>query len=607
MTDEDPEDKHLRSAALKSAQSILAVRQQVERELRQAKDALEEQTRVLEILSGIGAKLASTLDLKTIVQEVTDAGTRVSGAQFGAFFYAASNADGGVFTLYTLSGASREAFETFGHPRATELFAPTFHGTAVIRSANITDDPRYGRMAPYFGLPPGHPPVSSYLAVPVRRASGEVIGGLFFGHAAPDVFSESAERLVVGIAAQAAIAIDNGRLYADATRAAEAERQARAEVERVSLLKDEFLATISHELRTPLNAVLGWAELLLSSTPGEVEIKRGLETIARNARAQAQLIEDLLDMNRIVAGKVRLEVQELELAAVIEAAIETVRPSADARSIAIRTTLDRQAGPVFGDPHRVQQIAWNLLSNAVKFTPKGGKIDVLLRRSNSHVEIVIADTGMGIGADFLPFVFERFRQADASSTRRFGGLGLGLAIVKQLAELHGGNVRAESSGVDLGSTFIVSLPVRAIRELRAQPIAAAVQPVPVLLDGLRVLVVDDEVDARDVLEAVLTGAGAAVLLASSADEALEMIRTTRPDLLVSDIGMPDCDGHQLIRRVRMLPIEQGGKTAAIALTAFARSEDRTRSLLAGYQAHVTKPIEAHELIVTIASLTGRTG
>ncbi len=613
----DDEEKLLRSAALQNVQSILQARQRAEHELLATKDKLVEETRILELLNKTGALLASQLELQAIVQAVTDAGTQLSGAQFGAFFYTATNDDGDVFTLYTLSGAPREAFEKFGHPRATPVFAPTFAGEGVIRVGDITKDPRYGKWKPHHGMPPGHLPVRSYLAIPVTLRSGQVIGGLFFGHEDTDVFTERAERLIVGISAQAGIAIDNARLYQDAKRAADerarlldAERVARNEVERISLMKDEFLATLSHELRTPLNAVLGWSELLLGRTTTNDDSRRGLETIARNARAQAQLIEDLLDMNRIVSGKIRLDVQRIELSAILEAAIDTVRPSVDAKSILVRKTIDPNASPVFGDPNRLQQVIWNLLTNAVKFTPKGGRIDVLLQAVNSHVEITVHDSGMGIDADFVPHLFERFRQADSSSTRRFGGLGLGLSIVKQLVELHGGTVTASSAGEGKGATFVVSLPLRAIQDVstpRQHPTSgqfAVVRAPDVSLAGIRVLIIDDEQDARDLVASVLEFAGAEVLLAASALEGVHVVKNRRPDVIVSDIGMPDRDGYQFIRDVRALESGFGGRTPAIALTAFARSEDRTRAMLAGYQVHMSKPIEARELVATIQSIAG---
>lgn len=583
--------------------------------------AQQSETRMLELLNESAAKLASNLDLQTLVQAVTDAGVQLSGAEFGAFFYTVSDKTGDVFTLYTLSGAPREAFAKFDHPRATPVFAPTFRGEGVVRLADVRKDARYGQWAPHHGMPVGHLPVCSYLAVPVISRSGEVLGGLFFGHRQPDVFSERAERVIVGFAAQAAIAIDNARLFEETKRAAEerahlldAERVARAEVERVSLMKDEFLATLSHELRTPLNAMLGWSQVLLGGTLEDgSNLRRGLEAIARNARAQAQLVEDLLDMNRIVSGKIRLDVQRIDVAQVVEAALDSIRPSADAKAIVIRKTVDASAGLVSGDPNRLQQVIWNLLSNAVKFTPNGGTIDVDLQRTDSHIEIHVHDSGIGISSEFLPHLFERFRQADSTTTRKFGGLGLGLSIVKQLIELHGGRVEAFSAGPGKGARFVVSLPLRAARDLetvlREPPIGDRRSPLPTpefSLVGIRVLVVDDEIDARELVRSVLTDAGADVVTADSADAGLTLAMDAPPDIIVSDIGMPERDGYQFIRDVRSLSAAAGGRVPAIALTAFARSEDRTRAMLAGYQVHVSKPIEPPELVATIKSLVVNT-
>ena len=389
----------------------------------------------------------------------------------------------------------------------------------------------------------------------------------------------------------------------------EAERAARTEAERVSLTKDEFLATLSHELRTPLSAILGWSQLLASGQMDAKEVKEGLETIERNARLQTQLIEDLLDMNRIVSGKVRLDVQRTDLADVVEAAVNSIRPAVEAKGIRLRKIIDPVAGPVAGDPGRLQQIVWNLLSNAVKFTPKGGKIEVIVERVNSHLEITVSDSGLGIKPEFLPHVFERFRQADASTTRRFGGLGLGLSIVKQLVELHGGNVRANSAGEGLGAAFIVSLPLRAIgdEEKREHPRSrnGSALACEVDLEGLRVLIVDDEPDARELIKRVLLQCQANVITAASAAEGLKILQAERPHVLISDIGMPEMDGYQFIREVRKLSASDGGRTPAIALTAFARSEDRTRAMLAGYQVHISKPIEPQELIATVGSLAGQ--
>jgi PAS domain S-box-containing protein len=387
----------------------------------------------------------------------------------------------------------------------------------------------------------------------------------------------------------------------------DAERAARSEAERVSLMKDEFLATLSHELRTPLNAILGWAQVLVLEKSDPADVQRGLDAIQRNARAQTQLIEDLLDMSRIISGKVRLDVQWTDLAGIIDAALDSVRPSAEAKGIRIRRILDPKAGPVSGDPTRLQQVVWNLLTNAIKFTPKGGSVDVLLERVNSHVEITIHDSGMGIEPEFLPLVFERFRQADSSSTRSFGGLGLGLSIVKNLVELHGGSIRAKSAGAGQGATFIVSLPLAPIRgnEKREHPTtekAPAFDYTQIDLTGVKVLVIDDEPDARALVSRVLTHCHAEVAVGGSAAEGLEIIQTFLPDVLLSDIGMPQTDGYEFIRQVRRLAPERGGRTPAIALTAFARSEDRTRAMMAGYQVHISKPIEPQELVATVRSL-----
>ncbi len=583
-----------------------------------ARQALQDETRVLDLLNTTGRALASQLDLDALLQQVTDDATQLSGAQFGAFFYNATNEHGDIFQLFALSGAPREAFEKFGHPRATALFAPTFHGDLPVRIDDVLADPRYGQMPPHHGLPKGHPPVRSYLAVAVMSLSGEPIGGLFFGHSDVGVFTERTERIISGIAAQAAVAIDNARLYETVKRGVAerevllaAEQSARADAEQANLMKDEFLATLSHELRTPLSAILGWSQILQGGHATPENLARGLDTIGRNARAQAKLIEDLLDMSRIVSGKVRLDVQPTDVNAVVEAAVEAARPSANAKDIGLRMVIDPKAGPVAGDPNRLQQVVWNLLANAVKFTPRHGKIEVLVARVESHLEIRVADSGIGIHPDFLPLVFERFRQADSSIARVHGGLGLGLAIVRQLVELHGGTVQAESAGEGQGASFVVRLPLTSWRNDRFQrstdyPDSQVDSEPQVDLSRLTVLVVDDEPDTRGVVEQLLLQAGAKVATAGSAAEALVSLRRKPPDLLISDIGMPGTDGYALIRQVRRLPVAEGGQVPAMALTAFARSQDRTSALIAGYQAHIAKPFEAQELLATVASLVRRT-
>jgi signal transduction histidine kinase/CheY-like chemotaxis protein len=393
-----------------------------------------------------------------------------------------------------------------------------------------------------------------------------------------------------------------------------AERAARAEAERISRLKDDFLATLSHELRTPLNAILGWAQILRMSPPTSEELEQGLETIERNTRIQAQLIEDLLDMSRIISGKLRLDVQRVDLPAVIEAAVESSRPAFEARNIRLQKVLDPLGQIVSGDPNRLQQVFWNLLSNAAKFTPKGGRVQVLLERVNSHVEVSIIDNGQGIKPEFLPRVFDRFMQVDSSSTRHHGGLGLGLAIVKQLVELHGGTVRVKSPGEGQGSTFVVSLPLTVIHDQenerrdhpRAAPPGTQVD-CPPHMNGLKVLVVDDEADALGMVKRVLQMCGCDVDTAGSVEAALLAMDRHRPQVIVSDIGMPGRDGFDLLRAVRARPEAAGGRTPAIALTAFARSEDRRKAMLAGFQLHLAKPVESSELIAAVANVAGLTG
>ena len=615
----EDEDSLLRSVTLRNADSIQRARQRAERELLLANEALEVRTQELELLNRTGAAIASTHDLRTLVQAVTDAATQLTGAEFGAFFYNETDGKGDGYQPYTLAGSGSAVFDGFVDLQGSSLFQATFRGGGTVRCDDVQKDPRYGKRELDRGSPTGELPTRSYLAVPVVSRNEEIVGGLVFGHSDTGVFTDRIERVVVSLAAQAAVAIDNARLYdnlktvaAERQRLFDAERAARAEAERVSRIKDEFLATLSHELRTPLNAILGWSHVLLARKGGDDDLKRGLETIARNARAQTQLIEDLLDMSRIVSGKVRLDVQPLDLASVVDAAVDSVRPSAEAKGIRLQKILDPLAGPVSGDPNRLQQVVWNLLSNAIKFTPKGGKVEVLLAKVNSHLEVSVRDSGQGINTDFLPYVFDRFRQADASSTRTYSGLGLGLSIVKQLVELHGGSVQAKSEGVNCGATFIVRLPLAPVRfgESREHPTAMRLSGVDweqIPLDGVTVVVVDDEADAREFIKQVLVQCGAAVTTASSADEGLQLLQAQRPHVVVSDIGMPDKDGYEFMRDLRRIGAAEGGNTPAIALTAFARSEDRTRAMVAGYQIHISKPVEPQELIATVASLAGRTG
>jgi signal transduction histidine kinase len=445
------------------------------------------------------------------------------------------------------------------------------------------------------------PPIrGGMLAAPLTGRDGANLGVIYLSdrYDAGD-FTSDDEAVLVQLAQMASIAIEN-TIYAE-------EREA-------NRIKDEFLSTLSHELRTPLNAILGWTQLLRAEKVND-ETRHGLDVIERNAKAQTKLVEDMLDVSRVSTGKLRLSVRSISLRPLIEAAIEGIRPAAEAKSIAVEFEDERDADKqIAGDPDRLQQVAWNLLSNAVKFTPPGGRVSVQLACVDNHARLRVTDNGLGISPKFLPHVFDRFRQADSTSTRNHGGLGIGLTIVRHIVELHGGTVEADSAGEGRGATFTVLLPVAQPkpepiaprRAVQAHAGSAAEQPVaePADLSGLEILVVDDEPDAAEVIARVLTRARATVVTASSADEALEHFHRSRPQILVSDIAMAGRDGYDLIRAIRELPGNQGGDIPAIALTAYAREEDRIRSLNAGFQIHLAKPVEPASLTAAIAQLAG---
>jgi signal transduction histidine kinase/CheY-like chemotaxis protein len=492
---------------------------------------------------------------------------------------------------------------------------------------------------PLAQLPSSRPGARSFLGAPILH-SGEALGWLYLTDKAGDgsEFNEADERLAVTLATQVAVSYENARLYtgaqshaaalqqevAERKQAEEAraqllvrERAARADAERANRLKDEFLATLSHELRTPLTAILGWSRMLRAGNLDEAMRARALETIDRNAQSQSQLIDELLDVSRIITGKLTLSVQPVALLPVVEAAVDSIRPAADAKDIRLDVLLDPAAGKIPGDPSRLQQVIWNLFSNAVKFTPSGGRVAVNLERDGPSARITVSDCGVGIEPQMLPYIFDRFRQADGSTTREHGGLGLGLAIVRHLVELHGGTVSAASDGRDRGATFTVVLPLArgdegeaagadetgGVQEEGEQPAVTGDHPVgrAAALEGLRVLLVDDVADARGLIAAVLRASGANVRDCGSAAEALELLDAWTPDLLLSDIGMPHRDGYWLINQVRR---RAGGQhLPAVALTAYATAEDRARALAAGFHAHMVKPVDTEQLIAAIVGLT----
>lgn len=405
----------------------------------------------------------------------------------------------------------------------------------------------------------------------------------------------------------------NAQSAASDRRDLEAEREKRIEAERIGRIKDEFLANLSHEIRTPLNAILGWSQLLKPGVTSDQEMAEGLEVIQRNVRTQVHLIDDLLDMSRIVSGKLRLDVQRIELPGIIRAAVEVMQLAADAKDVRLEVILDPIAGPITGDPNRMQQVVWNLLANAIKFTPAGGKVQVTLERTDSHVELSVSDSGLGISPEFLPFVFDKFSQAQSPTDHRKSGLGLGLAITRHLVEMHGGSIHAKSAGEGRGATFIVSLPISVLRTVSGEsaqqhPTTASdreVSPDPDL-SGVNVLLLDDDIDALHLVKRVLETRGAKVATCCLAAECLQAVRETKVDVLIADIGMPVMDGYSFIRLLREMPADRGGQTPAVALTAFARSEDRRRSMLAGFDIHVAKPVEPGELVAVVARLARRT-
>ncbi|HEV8306338.1 MAG TPA: ATP-binding protein [Methylomirabilota bacterium] len=437
----------------------------------------------------------------------------------------------------------------------------------------------------------------SYMAVPLVTR-GRRLGAISFASMVPRRFGPAELALAEDLARRAASAVDNARLY--------------REGEEANRAKDEFLATLSHELRTPLTAVLGWTQLLRSAQLDDAMRTRAIETIERNARTQAQLINGLLEISRIVTGKLSLEVRPLDLRSVIEAALETVRPAAEAKRVLLDAALPAWVGPVSGDPDRLQQVVWNLLSNAIKFTPAGGRVEVRLAQADGQAEIQVSDTGQGIRPEFLPFVFDRFRQADSTTTRSFGGLGLGLAIVRHLVELHGGRVEATSEGEGQGATFRVWLPLLAPTPSSPADPAGRTRPIggpagQAALGGVRVLLVDDEADARDLITMLLAQLGAEVTAVGGAAEAVQALDRAAFDVLVSDIGMPGEDGYALMRSIRARPPDHGGRIPAVALTAYARAEDRVRSRAVGFERHVAKPVDPEELIAAVVGVVGHAG
>jgi PAS domain S-box-containing protein len=448
---------------------------------------------------------------------------------------------------------------------------------------------------------------ANVVITPIRNAGGNLVGFAKVTRDLSERKRHEEERLALVRTEEARRVAEQNNARTQAL--AEDLRRARDRAEEATRMKDEFLATVSHELRTPLTAILGWGKMLANGSLPPEKTAHAINIIVRNAVAQSQIIDDLLDVSRIITGQLRLDVDFVDVNQVVTSAIDVVRPAAEAKGIDLQSLLNPDAGLIKGDAGRLQQILWNLLTNAVKFTSKGGRVHVTLRRYDSMVEIEVADTGKGMAPAFLSRVFDRFAQEETGNTRRNGGLGLGLAIVKHLVELHGGVVEAHSDGEEKGSTFVVKIPLAPVRVSRPNPIPSTAPfenlKVPSELEGLHVLVVDDEADTRELVQLALEGGGAVVTIASSSAEALEALRVQKPDVIVSDIGMPGEDGYVFIRKLRELSREAGGRIPAVALTAYARADDRRKALVAGFQNHAAKPVEPQELLMVIANLAGR--
>jgi PAS domain S-box-containing protein len=564
-------------------------------ERKKAEERLRAEKIVQEVLGKVSQSLvAAQLDPERVVQIAIDAATELSGAAFGAFFYNMQDEQGEWYSVYKLSGAPREAFASFPQPRNTAIFGPTFRGEAVVRSDDITADPRYGRNLPYRGMPKGHLPVRSYLAVPVKTLSGRVIGGLFFGHPECGVFTERVERLVLAIAAQAAVAFDNAALHHDAEREIEQRRRFEMELNEAGRRKDEFLAMLAHELRNPLAPIANAAALLSQTASGDQRSQAAVGMIKRQMTQLTRLVDDLLDVSRITQGRIQLRKQPIELGGVITQAIETVEPQLRQKHHKLSVTASSYVPLyVMGDFARLVQCIGNLLANAAKYTEQGGEIWVRTHADDASVFVEVADSDVGIPPELLPRVFDLFVQSERTLDRAQGGLGIGLAVVKRLVEMHDGEVIARSEGPGRGSSFQIRLP-RVARPMKQEADTAAIRSEP-----RRILIVDDNVDAANSLAMLLATHGHETEVAYGAKEALARIETLRPDVALLDIGLPEMNGYELAKRLRAIPMLNDLRL--IALTGYGQSEDRQRALSVGFSGHLVKPVDLAALEKVLAA------
>jgi PAS domain S-box-containing protein len=547
----------------------------------------KEQVGILRLLNDASAAISAQLELQALMQTVTDAATQLSGARFGACFYNVVNTEGESHQLYTLSG---------GLPRNTPVFAPTFSGTGVIRSGDISTDPRYGKMGLHHGMPAGLLPVRSYLAAPLIARSGAVIGGLLFAHPDANVFTERSEQLVAGVATQASIAVQNAELYEAAQREIATRERAEAALLEMDRRKDEFLATLAHELRNPLAPIRQAALISNAADATEAQKRWSHDVIRRQVQHMSLLLDDLLDISRITRGTLDLRREVIELAAVIDAAVETARPSVDSKWHDLLVELPHEPLSIDADPLRLAQVLANLLTNAAKYTDAHGRIRIRASRAGDEIVISVADNGIGIPAESLEAVFAMFSQVKAAQDRSDGGLGIGLALSKGLIELHGGTIQAHSAGPGRGSEFVVHLPAGDHALRRTPKMARPAEPPSA---PRRVLIADDNRDAADSLAMILRMDGHDVTVVHDGPSALAAFDAARPEVALLDIGMPGLDGYDVARRVRQGPL--GRAVKLVAITGWGQDSDKARALAAGFDHHLTKPLEPEQLNVLLRS------
>jgi signal transduction histidine kinase/DNA-binding response OmpR family regulator len=549
--------------------------------------ALRDEAETLDALNRVGRAVAGELDLDRIMQAVTDAATKLSGAEFGAFFHNVTNESGEAYLLYTLSGAPREAFAKFGTPRNTAVFAETFAGRGPVRLDDVTRDARYGKSAPHYGMPEGHLPVRSYLAVPVVARAGGVLGGLFFGHSRPGVFTQRAETIALGIASQAAVALDNALLHQQREQLIEKLREADRK-------KDEFLATLSHELRNPLAPLRNSLRLMLMSGAGAASAEPLREMMERQVNHLVRLVDDLLEMSRINRGALELRKEPVALGTIVSNAVETSEPLVTAARHDLRISLPSEPVWLDGDPVRLAQLLSNLLNNAAKYTAPGGTISLEAQRRDGVLEISVRDNGAGIAPESLERIFEMFHRGDSTTNGGQGGLGVGLSLARRLAEMHGGAIEATSAGIGKGSEFRVRLPLGSGEAPAAHSTLSEARP----LTARRILVVDDNEDSAESLGALLGFLGADVQTATHGARALELFSSHDPAIVFLDIGMPQVDGYEVARRIRANFAER--KPILVALTGFGQAEDRRRAKEAGFDHHLVKPADFAALKALLA-------